>query len=187
MCICEVAGFDDTNIQLALDIVDQAVVQTLFNKECNREVFNYINKYRQLISQVIRMFKQIDLKNLGKVKSVIRRLKIFKSVSIPNISFNKDKFMERFKKFGFNFEKIKNYMPRFSRTIYAVEEKMSSLGINEEKLNKARSAMADAMYTMSKIYSVFTYANSILKGNLFSQTTKQMESTSQKASSLQQI
>lgn len=167
-----------------MDVVDQAVIQTLFNKESNQEVFNYINKYRQLISQVIQIFKQIDLKSWGNVKNLLRRLKILKLFPTPKFSLNIIKFKERLQKFNYKYEKLKTYMPKFSETIETIQKRMNSLGINEDKLNKARNAMADAMYMMSKAYSIFTYANSILKGTVFSQKLKQKESTNLKSSAL---
>lgn len=177
----EVSAFDDAAFQLSLDIIDKAVIQTLFNKESKMEVLNYINKYRQLISQVIRIIKQIDFKSLRKVQSRLKCLKILKSVHFPNVSFNLIKFIDNFKKFGLDIAKIKNLMPKLSRNIDLIQARMTSLGLDEEKLNKAKGKMAYTIYMISKIYSVVMYANMILKGTVFSQNLKQSESVSETA------
>ncbi|KAG8249160.1 hypothetical protein J6590_026083 [Homalodisca vitripennis] len=167
--VCQVTAFDDTALQLALDVADKTIVQTLFKREGNQEVFIYINKYRQLISQVIRIFRQIDIKSWGKVKNLLLQSKIFNASSFPKISFNKYSFKEKLMGYGFNQEKIKQYMPWFSRNIKIIQKKLESLGLNEDRVNRIRVVMSDVMYLMSKVYTVFIYLNMLLKGTVFPQ------------------
>lgn len=166
--VSQVSAFDDTTLQLAIDVADKAIVQTLFKKEGNQELLNYINKYKQLILQVIRIIKKINLKDWIKLKGILERLKIVKNITLPHFSFDKLRFLQKLKVFGFNQEKIKMYMPKLSKNIDTIKEKLSSVGLNEDKVNEVRTDVSDAMFLMSKVYNVFMYTNMLLKGAAFS-------------------
>lgn len=175
--ISQVNAFDDTALQLALDVADQAIVQTLFKKEGNQELLNYINKYKQLILQVIRIIKKINIKDWLKLKGVLQRFKIIKNISLPHFSFDKTTFMKKLKGFAFDQDKIKRIMPRLTNNIDKIKKKLSSVGINKDKVNEVRTDVSDAMYLMSKVYTVFMYTNMVLKGAAFSRIFSKSEST----------
>uniref|UniRef100_A0A1B6MF83 Uncharacterized protein n=1 Tax=Graphocephala atropunctata TaxID=36148 RepID=A0A1B6MF83_9HEMI len=176
---CAVTAFDDTALQLALDVADKTIVQTLFKREGNQEFFNYVNKYRQLISQVMRIFRQIDIKSWGKVKDLLLQSKIFKASSFPKISFDRFSFKEKLSGLKINQEKIKQYMPWFSKNVQLIQKKLETLGLNEGRVNSVRVVLSDVMYLMSKVYTVFIYLNMLLKGTTFPRLLAKTEYTTE--------